>query len=130
IYIITDLIYMYDSMDHYAADDIYRIITESSVFVVVYIYNDVHYNHVQSEVNLQFLQAIQQMNIPYRLIINQIDKHNEQEIPFLLFRKNIKQTFDQWKIYPESIYFTSLLDNSVSHNQFNELRDDVFSLLN
>src|SRR5690625_3756257 len=113
-----------------AADDTDRLITESSLHVVDYMFYVVDYNHVQSEVNLQFLQAIQQMNIPYRLIINQIDKHNEQEIPFLLFRKNIKQTFDQWKIYPESIYFTSLLDNSVSHNQFNELRDDVFSLLN
>src|SRR5690625_2999602 len=113
-----------------AADDTDRLITESSLHVVDYMFYVVDYNHVQSEVNLQFLQAIQQMNIPYRLIINQVDKHNEQEIPFSVFKNNVKQTFDQWQVKPINIYFTSLLDYSGKYNQFEELKQIVFTLLN
>lgn len=113
-----------------AADDTDRLITESSLHLVDYMFYVVDYNHVQSEVNLQFLQAIQQMNIPYYLIINQIDKHNNQELSLSVFRKNIKQTFDQWQLQPLNIYFTSLVDYSGEDNQFIHLKDKVFSLLN
>lgn len=113
-----------------AADDTDRLITESSLHLIDYLFYVVDYNHVQSEVNLQFLQSIQKMNIPYYLIINQVDKHNEQEIPFSVFKNNIKQTFDQWQVKPIDIYFTSLLDYSAKYNQFAELKNIVFTLLN
>src|SRR5690625_4375239 len=113
-----------------AADDTDRLITESSLHLIDYLFYVVDYNHVQSEVNLQFLQSIQKMNIPYYLIINQVDKHNEQEIPFSVFKNNVKQTFDQWQVKPINIYFTSLLDYSGKYNQFEELKQIVFTLLN
>src|SRR5690625_4749649 len=113
-----------------AADDTDRLITESSLHLIDYMFYVVDYNHVQSEVNLQFLQSIQKMNIPYYLIINQVDKHNEQEIPFSVFKNNVKQTFDQWQVKPINIYFTSLLDYSGKYNQFEELKQIVFTLLN
>src|SRR5690625_2506228 len=68
-----------------AADDADRLMTESSLHLVDVLYYVMDYNHVQSEVNLYFLKEIQAQGIPIYLIINQIDKHNEAEIPFIEF---------------------------------------------
>lgn len=113
-----------------AADDADRLITESSLHLVDHMFYVVDYNHVQSEVNLQFMQSIQKMNIPYYLIVNQVDKHNEEELTFSTFKNNIKQTFDQWNVKPNKVYFTSLVDDTGEYNQFTELKREVFSLLN
>src|SRR5690625_3105989 len=68
-----------------AADDADRLMTESALHLVDVLFYVVDYNHVQSEVNLYFLKEIQAQGIPIYLIINQIDKHNEAEIPFIEF---------------------------------------------
>src|SRR5699024_3486547 len=113
-----------------AADDTDRLITESSLHLIDYMFYVVDYNHVQSEVNLQFLQSFQKMNMPYSLIINQVDKHNEQEIPFSVFKDAVKQTFDQCHVKPINVYYSSLLDYSGKYNQLEELKQIVFTLLN
>src|SRR5699024_1323710 len=56
-----------------AADETDRLITESSLHLIDIMFYVVDYNHVQSEVNLNFLKKIQKMKIPFFLIINQID---------------------------------------------------------
>src|SRR5699024_11707084 len=43
---------------------------------------------------------------------------------------NIKQTFNQWNVTPKGIYFSSLVDPSVEHNQFPMIKDKLFSLFN
>lgn len=112
-----------------AADDADRLMTESSLHLVDVLYYVMDYNHVQSEVNLYFLKEIQAQGIPIYLIINQIDKHNEAEIPFIEFDHSVKQTFDQWKIKPEAIYYTSALDLEANHNQIEQVKQDLFDLL-
>ncbi len=112
-----------------AADDADRLMTESSLHLVDVLYYVMDYNHVQSEVNLYFLKEIQAQGIPIYLIINQIDKHNEAEIPFIEFDQSVKQTFDQWKIKPEKIYYTSALNLEASHNQIEQVKQELFHLL-
>ncbi|WP_164668867.1 dynamin family protein [Virgibacillus doumboii] len=112
-----------------AADDTDRLITESSLHLVDALFYVMDYNHVQSDVNLQFLKKIQDYEIPYYLIINQIDKHEESEITFKMFNENIKQTFDQWGISPEMFFYSSLVKASSPHNQFPEIKDKLFSLM-
>lgn len=112
-----------------AADDADRLMTESSLHLVDVLYYVMDYNHVQSEVNLYFLKEIQSQGIPIYLIINQIDKHNEAEIPFIEFDNSVKQTFDQWKIKPEKIYYTSALNQAANHNQIQEVKKELFELL-
>ncbi|WP_053071963.1 dynamin family protein [Ornithinibacillus contaminans] len=112
-----------------AADDTDRLITESSLHLVDVLFYVMDYHHVQSEVNLYFLKKIQVMNIPYYIIINQIDKHNEAEIPFQAFEKSIKQTFDSWNLTPELIYYSSLLTSDKEHNQFPEIQQKVDVIL-
>ena len=112
-----------------AADDADRLMTESALHVVDVLYYVMDYNHVQSEVNLYFLQKIQAEQIPFYIIINQIDKHNEQELSFEQFDSNVKQTFEQWNISPETIYYSSVLDESAPHNEIQAIKTDLFALL-
>lgn len=52
--------------------------------MIVYI---VDYNHVQSALNFQFMKRMNQVGIPIIFVINQIDKHNENEISFDTFKQ-------------------------------------------
>ena len=112
-----------------AADDADRLMTESSLHLVDVLYYVMDYNHVQSEVNLYFLQEIQQKQIPFYIIINQVDKHNEAELTFESFDKQVKQTFDQWNIFPEKIYYSSVIKEDAPHNEIKQIKSDLFQLL-
>ena len=74
--------YIVDTPGIDAADDADRYMTESSLHLVDVLFYVMDYNHVQSEVNFQFLKQIQEKQIPIYLIINQIDKHNEKSLRF------------------------------------------------
>lgn len=112
-----------------AADDADRLMTESSLHLVDTLFYVMDYNHVQSEVNLYFLKEIQAQGIPIYIIINQIDKHNEAEIGFTTFNDSVKQTFDQWKIKVEGVYYTSALNEQANHNQIKQLKSDLSNLM-
>lgn len=112
-----------------AADDIDRMLTEASLHLSDFLIYVTDYNHVQSEVNLLFLQAMQENGLPFIIVINQIDKHNEAELPFVEFDKKIKQTFDQWNLHPSSIFYTSLKNPEAPHNEWSTLKDTVFNML-
>lgn len=112
-----------------AADDADRIMTESSLHLVDVLFYVMDYNHVQSEVNLYFLKSLQNNNIPFYLIINQIDKHNEAELSFASFKESIRRTFKDWEIYPENIFYTSLYDFSLPENEFTNVKHTLFRLL-
>ena len=112
-----------------AADDADRLITESSLHIVDLMFYIMDYNHVQSEVNLHFLKSLQDHSIPFFVIINQIDKHNEQELPFSAFKNSVKQTFDQWNIKPKNIFYSSLVHPHTDHNQFEQIKETLFHLL-
>src|SRR5699024_12437076 len=87
------------------------------------------FNHVQSEVNLYFLREIQAMSIPFYVIINQIDKHNENELSFNEFERSIKETFSQWNVVPEGIFYSSILNEDAPHNQLVERRASIINNL-
>ncbi len=112
-----------------AADDADRLMTESSLHLVDRLFYVMDYNHVQSEVNLQFLKMAQDIGIPFYIIINQIDKHDEREITFARFSDSIQQTFNQWNIHPQSIYYSSLIDQTAAHNKLDEIKAKLTSLM-
>src|SRR5699024_12750493 len=78
---------------------------------------------MQYDVNLFFLKNIHYMGIPFYIIINQVDKHDETELPFRAFASSVDQTFQQWDIIPEEIYFSSLIDDAHQHNQFIAIKE-------
>ncbi|GAA0444719.1 dynamin family protein [Lentibacillus halophilus] len=112
-----------------AADDTDGMITESSLHLMDVLFYVMDYNHVQSEVNLEFLKKVQKYGIPVFIIINQIDKHNPDELTFEDFFKKVKQTFDQWEVYPKSIYYSSIKDDNMEVNQASAIKSRLFSLM-
>src|SRR5690625_1833473 len=58
-----------------AADDTDRLITESSLHVVDYMFYVVDYNHVQSEVNLQFLQRSEERRVGKEIYTRLVRDH-------------------------------------------------------
>ncbi|AIF45454.1 dynamin family protein [Virgibacillus sp. SK37] len=122
--------YIIDTPGIDAADDADRIMTEGSLHLVDIVFYVMDYNHVQSEVNLEFLKGLQDKSIPYYVIVNQIDKHDEQELTFKAFQQSIEQTFKQWNVYPEQIFFSSLTDTNATHNQFEAIKNKLFTFLN
>src|SRR5699024_2933660 len=71
----------------------------------------------------------QAMSIPFYVIINQIDKHNENELSFNEFERSIKETFSQWNVVPEGIFYSSILNEDAPHNQLVEIKETVFNIL-
>lgn len=121
---------IYDTPGIDAADDADRLMTESSLHLVDTLFYVMDYNHVQSEVNLHFLKTLQERSIPFYVIVNQIDKHDEKELPFKKFDSSIKQTFDQWNICPEKVFYSSLIDPCADHNQYTEIKQTLFTMMN
>lgn len=113
-----------------AANDADRLMTESSLHLVDTLFYVTDYNHVQSEVNLYFLREIQDMDIPFYVIVNQIDKHNENEISFTKFESSVKETFRQWNVKPERFLYSSILNPEAAHSQLSEIKEVIFTLLN
>src|SRR5699024_10337270 len=113
-----------------AADDYDRQLTESSLHLTDILFYMMDYNHVQSEVNLLFLKQLQSYNIPFYVIINQIDKHSPDEISFIEYKSLIKQTLLDWQLKPLGIFFTSLKDFSLKNNDIETLKKTIFQANN
>lgn len=121
--------YIVDTPGIDAADDADRYMTESSLHMVDVLFYVMDYNHVQSEVNLNFLKQVQSMHIPINIIINQIDKHNEAELSFESFKKEVKSTFTLWDIKPINIYYSTTKDMKHPHNELKKIKADLFNML-
>ncbi|TCP70471.1 dynamin family protein [Baia soyae] len=108
-----------------STDDAHRLATESSLHMADLILFMMDYNHVQSEGNLQFLKGLAERNKKIYIVINQIDKHRDQELSFISYQQNVKQTFENWDLQVEGIYYTSLRDIRHEHNELESLKCDL-----
>lgn len=111
-----------------STDDAHRISTESALHLADVIFYVMDYNHVQSEVNLKFIKELQDKEKKIYLIVNQIDKHREEEIPFSTYNARIMESFGDWGIKPASIYFTSLKDTSHPLNDLHIVKETIHIL--
>ncbi len=105
-----------------SVDEAHRLSTESALHLADFVFYMMDYNHVQSEVSFHFTKKLQEMNKPLYLIINQIDKHQEDELSFQEFQEGVKQAFHDWGVYPSGIFYTSLKEQTSVHNQLSDLK--------
>jgi small GTP-binding protein len=106
-----------------STDDAHRIATESALHLADLIFYVMDYNHVQSEVNFLFTKELTQAGKQLCLVINQIDKHRDEELSFTGFKESVLQSFASWGVRPEHILYTSLKDTEHPENQFVELQN-------
>ncbi|SDJ69861.1 dynamin family protein [Sediminibacillus albus] len=105
-----------------SANDADKVITESSLHLVDVLFYVMDYNHVQSEVNLSFLKEMQSIGKEIYIIINQVDKHREQELSFEQYTNRVKNTFSDWGIKPVKTFYTSLKKNQLPINQLEQVK--------
>lgn len=94
--------------------------------MVVYVMD---YNHVQSETNLTFLKQLTNERKPLLIVINQIDKHVEQELDLEEFRSSVKKTLHSWKIRFQDLFFTSMKQPAHPFNEWNAFQSHIKALL-
>ncbi|UDI78271.1 dynamin family protein [Staphylococcus taiwanensis] len=95
--------------------------TEQFMYTSNILFYTVDYNHVQSALNFQFMKRMNNVGIPVIFIINQIDKHNEDEITFETFKQRVNKSIKDWDIQLTKIFYVSKFDHP--ENQINELSD-------
>ncbi|WP_050180984.1 dynamin family protein [Domibacillus robiginosus] len=105
-----------------STDDAHRISTESALHLADMVFYVMDYNHVQSELNFIYTKELLSHGVKLFLIINQIDKHKEEELSFDAFRQSVKDSFATWNVEPEAFYFTSLRNRSLPYNDFERVQ--------
>ena len=105
-----------------SADDAHRIATESAIHLADLIFYVMDYNHVQSELNFMFTKELMEAGKEVCLVVNQVDKHSEQELSFAAFQTSVAQAFAAWGVKPAHIFYTSLKETADAHNEFSALQ--------
>ncbi|WP_110112311.1 dynamin family protein [Bacillus sp. CGMCC 1.16541] len=105
-----------------STDDAHRVSTESALHLADVIFYVMDYNHVQAELNLQFTKELQNENKRLFLIVNQVDKHRDEELSFEAFQQSVSDSFAKWNIKPERIFYTSLKDDTCIYNELPQLK--------
>ncbi|WP_221564708.1 dynamin family protein [Alkalihalobacillus sp. TS-13] len=108
-----------------SVDDAHRVSTESMLHLADIIMYVMDYNHVQSELNFNFTKEMQELGKEVYLVINQIDKHSEEELSFDDYREQTINAFKQWGVHASGTYFTTLKKEQHAHNQLEELQDEL-----
>lgn len=81
------------------------------------------YNHVQSESNYVFLKQLEEWQKQCIFIINQIDKHRQQEISFIQFDRQVRQSLQEWELNPLAQFYISVKDREALNNQIEILKN-------
>ncbi|QUG41465.1 dynamin family protein [Psychrobacillus sp. INOP01] len=110
-----------------STDDAHRISTESALHLADIVFYVMDYNHVQSELNFQFTKQLLHYNENVYLIVNQVDKHREEELPFTAYKQSVADAFNSWSVDPKGIFYTSLKNNDFIHNDFPQVQQIVTS---
>jgi small GTP-binding protein len=106
-----------------STDDAHRLATESALHLADIIFYVMDYNHVQSELNFQFTKELKQQGKKVYLIINQIDKHQDQELTFPQFKASVRQSFANWQVEPDDIFYTTLKKKDSAYNDLDKVKD-------
>lgn len=109
---------LFDTPGVDATDRLHQAATEDAVFLADTMIYVADYNHIQSEANFEFLDRVQRLGKPIYLIVNQIDKHQEDEIPFSTYSERIEKSLKDWGLNIERIFYISLADFNHPENQW------------
>ncbi|WP_433946504.1 dynamin family protein [Paenibacillus sp. SN-8-1] len=107
----------------------HALATESALHLADVVFYVMDYNHVQSETNLSFAKSLSDWGKPVYLVVNQIDKHREQELGFDKYRRSVEQAFEVWQVKPAGIFYLSLKQQEHPHNMLPELKKVLSELI-
>jgi len=112
-----------------STDDAHRVATESSLHLVDFIVYMMDYHHVQSEVNYSFLKQVTKTKQDCLVVVNQIDKHLETEVPFSKFRDQVEASLVDHDIRFSQLFFVSAKVHDAPHNELQSLKTNLESAI-
>ncbi|TCP27048.1 small GTP-binding protein [Scopulibacillus darangshiensis] len=112
-----------------STDDAHQRATADALHLADYVIYVTDYNHVQSTVNFQFMERLTKLGKPFYLVVNQIDKHNDQELSFAAFKEQVNNALHTWQLQPEKIFYVSLRNDQLNINEFDQLLVSLQKLL-
>ncbi|MBM7094455.1 dynamin family protein [Bacillus sp. H-16] len=112
-----------------STDAAHEAVTLEQLYTTDAIVYVMDYNHVQSETNLYFLKQCSIEKKPVFLVINQIDKHNEEEVSIEEFKRSLNTVLDKWGIQTEDVFFTTMKEPSHPLNEFTRLESMLKAIL-
>lgn len=104
-----------------STDSAHQAAAESALHWADAVFYVMDYNYVQSEINFAFIKRLKDWGKPCYLLVNQIDKHREEELPFSAYRSGVEAAFREWGIRPDGILYLSLKDERHAENEWNKL---------
>ncbi|HHP1248049.1 TPA: dynamin family protein [Staphylococcus argenteus] len=104
----------------------HQSITEQYMYTSNMLFYTVDYNHVQSELNFKFMKHINDVGIPVVFIINQIDKHQDEELSFDTFKTRVEKSIADWDIKLARTFYVSKFDHP--ENELEALSNYLVSL--
>lgn len=104
-----------------STDDAHRLATESALHLADIVFYVMDYNHVQSEINFAFAKQLKDWGKPLYFVVNQIDKHRENEISFESYCQSVEDAFHAWHLEPAGIMYLSLRKPEHPYHQWNAL---------
>lgn len=108
-----------------STDNAHRLATESALHLSDLIFYVMDYNHVQGELNFVFTKELMKMGKNVYLIINQIDKHRDDELGFEQYKESVRDSFASWGVHPKEIFYTTLREKDHPHNDFHRLQSFI-----
>jgi small GTP-binding protein len=105
-----------------STDQAHMAATESALHLADVVFYVMDYNHVQSEINFGFTKRLKEWGKPVYLIINQIDKHREEELSFVTYADSVRNAFAGWGIQPDGILYTTLRQPDHPRNDYTLLQ--------
>jgi small GTP-binding protein len=112
-----------------STDQAHMMATESALHLADVVFYVMDYNHVQSEMNFTFVKRLKEWDKPVYLIVNQIDKHREEELSFEIYKQGVEEAFLNWGIPFDGIVYLSLKVPSHPHHEWGKLQWLVKELL-
>ncbi|MNW46805.1 Bacterial dynamin-like protein [compost metagenome] len=112
-----------------SGDAAHALATNSALHLADVVFYVMDYNHVLSESNLTFAKVLADWGKPLYLVVNQIDKHREEELSFDTYRSSVESAFELWGIGSAGIFYISLKESEHPLNMLDSLRDTVTFLL-
>ncbi|KIL44154.1 dynamin family protein [Jeotgalibacillus soli] len=112
-----------------SVDDAHKQSTESAIHLADIVFYVMDYNHVQSQMNFEYIRNLSQHGVSVHAIINQIDKHREEELPFSVFKQSTTDAFESWGASPIAYHYTSLKDKTHPENELQKVQSYIQELL-
>ncbi|MGG6312025.1 dynamin family protein, partial [Paenibacillus macerans] len=107
----------------------HALATHSALHLADVVFYVMDYNHVSSETNLSFAKSLSDYGKPVYMVVNQIDKHREEELAFAEYRDSVSQAFRVWDIETKGIFYISLKREDAPENMLPELKEAIGVLL-